>query len=308
MNLLALSRSKIADIVGERLVQHFASGGETPSFFALPGQDPMAFELPVQSLTALYWQGTSEQQRRFVGVLLDLAGRRADSLPLQAIQTLLLTVGSIAKPEVLLPLVRVLGARTDLGEQTFNLFGTALQVAKGLGPINAAWDAVYEMAGFRSFPEKLVFDAFDVCVVDRRFRWERWFERLEPAMMRITNVSRRNAMEDRIERTATGMAKRMSTISIERGLKALLGRRTLEPQNVERLSGQWPRQMLAAKLLLAPSAPLSICGGTSSGYFLAHAESSRLQPPQQSTRSSIQIPRALKSLRVEHNEDELVEV
>ena len=306
MNLLARPRSKIADIVAERLIQHFASGGKTPSFFSLPGQDPMAFELPAQSLSALYWQGTSEQQRRFVGVLLDLAGRRADSLPLQAVQTLLLTVGSIAKPEALLPLIRVLGARTDLGEQTFNLFGTALQVAKGLGPVNAAWDAVYEMAGFRSFPEKLVFDAFDICVVDTRYLWERWFERLEPAMMRITNISRRTAMEKRLARTATGMASRMSTSSLERGLKALLGRHSLEPQNAELLNGQWPRQMLAAKLVLTPSAPLRIRRGTSGVYFLVHAESSQSPHPQHGARHTAEIPRVMRSLQLEPNPDELV--
>ena len=307
MNLLAQSRPKIADIVAEHLIRHFASEGETPSFFALPGQDPTAFELPAQSLSSLYWQGTSEQQRRrFVGVLLDLAGRRADGLPLQAVQTLLLTVGSISKPEALLPLVRVLGARTDLGDHTFNLFGIALQVAKGLGPVNVAWDAVYEMAGFRSFPEKLVFDAFDICVVDTRSLWERWFERLEPAMMRVTNVSRRTAMEKRLARTASGMASRMSISSIERGLKALLGRRALEPQNAELLNGQWPRQMLAAKLVLTSSAPMRICRGASGAYFLIHRTDPELPDPQQGPRHTAQIPRVLQSLQLEPDHDELV--
>lgn len=300
MNLLARSRSRIADIVAEQLALHFAGGGERPSFFALPGQDPTAFELPAQSLSALYWQGTPEQRRRFIGVLLDLAGRRADSLPLQALQALLLTVGSIGKPEALLPLVRVLGARSDLGDQTYNLFGIALQVARGLGPVRAAWDAVYEMAGFKDkFPEKFVFDAFDICVVDERSPWERWFERLEPAMMRVTNVSRQSAMERRLTRSAEAMASRMSTVRIERGLKALLGRGVLEPKNAELLIGQWPRQMLAAKLLVAPSAPLRICRGADDVYFLVHAASSDPPQPQQEPRPTAELPRALRSLQLE---------
>ena len=306
MKLLAQSRSKIADIVADRLTEHYASDHAAPSFFALPGQDPTAFELPAQSLSALYWQGTDKQRSRFVGVLLDLAGRQAQSLPLKALQSLLLTVGSIEKPEALLPFVRVLGARTDLGDKTFNLFGIALQVAKGFGLSSDAWDSVYEMVGFRSFPEKLVFDAFDICVVDHRSTWERWFIRLEPAMMRVTNVSRRIAMERRIARTASSMAKRMSANNIERGLKTLLGQHAFHPHNNDWHASQLPRHLLAHSMLLALSAPLIIRQGDRGQYFLELADLPRLPGIAPSTHYSMIVPSVFQSLGAEPDETKLL--
>lgn len=306
MNFLAQSPEKIANDLADKLSEYFSNRPLTPAFFSLPGQDPVAYELPSQSLCAAYWQGDRTQQQCLVDVLLDLAGRRAEILPLEALQTLLITVGAISRPEALLPFVRVLGARTDLGQETFNLFGTALQVAKGFGPIPNAWDAVYEMVGFQSFPEKLVFDAFDICVVDTRSAWSHRFERLEPAMMRITNVSRRVAMGRRIEHTAQNMAKRLSPINIERGLKTLFGKQALKPQNQEWLRGQSPRHMLATQLLLAPSAPLSIHADTNGNHFLIRADISPSPRPKQSAPASVNAERVFSWLTPEPDEDELL--
>ena len=304
MNLLAQSRVKVANTVADRLIQHFDAVSATPAFFWMPGQDPMTHQLPVQSLAALYWQGSAKQRQRFVGVLLDLAGRRAEHLPLKAVQELLLTVGSIGAAEALLPFVRVLGARTDLAGEVFNLYGAALQVAKGFGPVPDAWDAVREIACLPVFPEKLVFDAFDIGVTDIRSPWAHWFERLEPAMMRVTNFSRRVAMVRRIRLSAKTMAGRVSTQSIERGLMSLLGDNVLEPERLDLRAPQQPRGMLAASLFLIPSAPLVVRRRSDGSHYLDRSGSTGPQPPVPAQSKDKVLPPAINGVDVEDDVDE----
>lgn len=275
MGLSRLSRVRLAEVVGAELGAYFAAqAAGSPRRFWLPGIDPFAYDDPAQVIAALYRSWQPAQRRKLTGALLDLAGERATRLPLEAVEVLLLAVALMQEQRALQPMVQILNARRDLGPARHGAFVTALQVARGFGPVRPAWDSIDQLAGFDAFPEDLVFDAFEARLADPHERWERWFERLEFKMLKACSIGRVPAVRRRLRGVAQEMSRVLAERDIERGLKHLLGQ-PLSPA----AAAEWPdilqpRQMLATALCAQAVSPFVLVGPR-----LARAPAALPRPP-----------------------------
>jgi hypothetical protein len=260
VNIFRLSRAELGTLIAERLAEHdhLISGQGASRYFWMPGQDPFEFTTPTAALSALYWRSTPPQRLKLSRALRDLAGRRAELMPLRCLEELLLTIGSIADADALMPFIRVLGARGDLGAQAAVVYGAAIRVAAGFGPCEQAWDAARELAGIAALPKKLVFDLFDLGLADTREDWQAWFLRLEPDMLRMTSYTRALAVARRLKTTAGLMTSQLSVWRIEEGLRALLGNDAFDLPSEAWGSPEEPRSMLAAAIFAWRTAPLAI--------------------------------------------------
>jgi hypothetical protein len=260
MNLLRYARPKLCNLIAQSLNAYYAQR-DRPGYFFLPGQDAATHPTPTHSLVDLYGRANFAQQQKIRKVLLDLAGQRQEFLALKAVQELFYVVGSIQAAECLLPMAKQLNARSDLGSETYNLYGTALQVAKGFGTSEAAWDAVRELVGGINFPDKLAFDAFDAGLADHRRTWDGWFEELYASMLRVTTPSRRLAVYRRLRALALSMARQLTPDSVEAGLRRQLGDGCLAADLnwLDEIGAeQEPLSILASALMLQKNSPFVI--------------------------------------------------
>lgn len=256
MKLFSLPRGQLAFWLGDWLMGAVGESSASPppaGFYALPGQDPFAHTTPQAALADLYWESPRNRQIKLSCALLDLAARPERLLPLGALEVLARTCGAIKDPDLLMPLIRTIGARGDLGSEAVPVYSTLVSVAAGFGPCEQTWDAARELAGLKFCPDKLAFDVFDLGLADHREAWHEWFRRLEPAMLKTCGLKRVHAVRKRLRHTAEQIAEAMAIGRIESGLRALVGDHALAWPESEWLESEDPRGMLVAALIAGPT-------------------------------------------------------
>lgn len=260
MDLSRLSRTRLCEVIRDELLSFFeARGTSRPRRFWLPGVDPFEHEDPADVLSCLYWSWGGAGRRKLSQALIDLAGERAELLPVDAVDELLLTIGLTQAKDVLLPMIRVLNARLDLGSARHGAFVTGIQVARGFGPVTQGWDALEEMAGYEMFPDDLVFEVFEGRLADHRITWQASFEQLESKMVRATRLDRLPGVKARLQAVAAEMARVLSDRSVEVGLEYLLDQELAQDNLWECPHVSHPREMLTSALALETSSPFVVC-------------------------------------------------
>ena len=221
--------------------------------FVLPGIDSTLYQSPSEGIAVAYHRGNVDFRFKLCRSMIALAGYREHLTSGKAIEQVLLAIWETDSLDALPVICATLAARDDLDGERYRIYATAMQVAQRFGPRDAAWEAVNALADARkTFPPKLIFDAFELCVADVRSgnEWWSWFSRHWVTMEEMSAEPRRAAAEAQMRRVARRVGE-LDAQRLRKGLLAIFGG-DLKSQYQKRQPPMTPEGVLLHELTQCP--------------------------------------------------------
>lgn len=254
-----LSPTGFATLVSEELDAYYQFiGTRFERLFYFPGQDPFRNESPADAIAALYWGLPKSARRNMTQGLIDVLATRMELVRTDVLNQVVLSIGLIHQVELLKPLVRVVGQRSDHIDDLHKIFSSTVAVAVGFGPVHPALEAARELVNFESFPDDLVYDVLEFLVRDPITPWNDSVIQLLPRMEADYRPDEYIRIKQRLAFVASEIGSRVGLKGLVNGLIELVDGEVDELVKHRFLPRRDPLGMLLAEIFLEHDAPFQI--------------------------------------------------
>lgn len=217
------SPTDFAALVSEELEAYYRSlGSRFERLFYFPGHDPFRHESPADAIAALYWGLPKSARRNMTLGLIDVLATRMELVSTEVLNQVVLSIGLIHQVELLDPLVRIVGQRSDDADSLHKIFSSSVAVVIGFGPVHPALEAARDLVNFESFPDDLVYDVLEFLVRDPVVGWSETVIQLLPRMVADYRPDEYSRIKERLSFVAAEIGSRVGLKGIVKGLVELI--------------------------------------------------------------------------------------
>jgi hypothetical protein len=264
INYASFTSMQFANLFIEKLSEHYQSAGpQNQSLFYFEGQSPFSYHLPSEALAELYWSLAPAVRPKMVDGLFDAMGSRLEMVPTAALTNLVAAVGLIHRQELIAPMIHLIGQRASDTPDIRPVYHMAIMVLNGFEFLSFVLEAAKDLIGFKSFPNDLVYDVFELLLHDPNRRWSQHFLELLPRLNHDASLANlETRVVPRLQDTAREIAERVSVGEVGKGLQELLEIDWNDLDARPLAERHDPIGLLAARLFVDDDAPfhLSLTG------------------------------------------------